>query len=277
MTLSVIIPTYNRAKYLPLALQSLVLQNYPQNEFEVIVIDDGSEPSIEPIITEYQTKLNLKFIKQTHGGVCRARNAGIKLAQSDVLVFFDDDAVADINWLQAVADTMKTEDLIVGRVKILKHPFWGYFAPHYDRGEILKPTDSLLEGNCAIKRAVFDKVGLFDENIEYGHEGQEFLNRTNQFYVLKYCPTMIIHHDYATSIFDYLKKQYKFGQQSAYLESKYGERKTTDTREKNALLESLPTGKKLAIKLVARLGYYVHSFGYWLSKNKYRKNIKDED
>lgn len=271
MTLSVIIPTYNRAKYLPLALQSLVLQTYPQTEFEVIVIDDGSEPSIEPIITTFKTKLDLKFINQEHGGVCRARNAGIKQAQSDVLVFFDDDAVADINWLQAVADTMNAEDLIVGRVKILKHPFWGYFAPHYDRGEIMKPTNSLLEGNCAIKRSVFDKVGLFDENIEYGHEGQEFLNRANKFYILKYCPSMVIYHDYATSLFDYLNKQYKFGDKAAYLENKYGENKTTAVKEKNALLEGLPAGKKLAIKLVARLGYYVHLLGYWLGKNKYRK------
>jgi glycosyltransferase involved in cell wall biosynthesis len=268
MLISVIIPTYNRLPFLPLALDSLAKQNFNLADFEVIVIDDGSKEDCQPIIDSFKTKLNLKFEKLNHGGVCRARNAGIKLAQSDILAFFDDDAIADPNWLKAINDTMQTEDLIVGRVKVLHHSFWGYFAPHYDRGETLKPTDSLLEGNCAIKRSVFDKVGLFDENIDYGHEGQEFLNRANQFFVLKYCPSMIIYHDYAFGLIDYLTKQFKFGEQSAYLESKYGQPKNPSTKEKNLQLESLPITKKITIKIIARLGHYFNLYGQWVGKNK---------
>ncbi len=270
MIVSVIIPTYNRIKYLPLALESLALQNFAKDEFEVIVIDDGSREDCQSVIDSFKDKLDLQLIKLNHGGVCKARNAGVKIAKSDILAFFDDDAVADPNWLQAIVESMKSENMLVGRVKPLNRPFWGYFAPHYDRGEAMKPANSLLEGNCAIKRSVFDKVGLFDENIDYGHEGQEFLNRAQKFFVLTYCPTMVIYHDYAFGLADYLGKQFKFGEKSAYLKIKNGENKIVGVKEKNEVLEKLPVMKKITIKLIARLGYFFHVWGFLSGQKKYK-------
>ena len=81
MRISVIIPTYNRPDYLPLALASLASQNFPQADFEVIVIDDGSKEDCQKIIDNFKQKINISLIKLNHSGVCRARNAGIKSAQ----------------------------------------------------------------------------------------------------------------------------------------------------------------------------------------------------
>lgn len=272
--ISVIIPTYNRVKYLSLALDSLVSQNFnfSKDNFEVIVVDDGSDEDYSQVIQAFESKLNLQFLRQGHGGVCKARNAGIAVANGEVLAFFDDDAVADSNWLMTIVEATTIEPLIVGRVKPLSKPFWNYFAPHYDRGEEMKPVyGSLLEGNCAIKREVFDRVGLFDEGIDYGHEGQEFLNRAQQFYILKYCPKMVIYHDYAFGLIDYLGKQHKFGEKSAYLESKNNNQSAIpQIKETNWALEQLPLVKKTIVKIVAKVGSLFHWWGFKMGKNKYK-------
>lgn len=266
--ISIIIPTHNREKYLIRALNSLANQNFSLDDFELVVVDDGSNNKTKDTIQKFNSQLNIKYIRQNHLGVSQARNLGIKKSRGEIIIFFDDDAIADKNWLKNISQIMKTEDVVTGRVKPIKNNIWQYFAPHYNQGN--KPIKSpvLLEGNCVIKRKVFEIVGRFDSNLDYGHEGEEFISRARQKYKIMYYPEMLIYHDYASGLINYFKKQIKFGEKTAYLKIKKSKLKKEEV--KNFKLNKLPFSKKIYIKIIAKIGSWFHKFGYLVGYFKYK-------
>lgn len=88
-TLSIIIPTYNNAYFLPDALDSVFAQNFPS--LEIIVIDDGSTDETQTILTEYSAQI--RYLYQTNAGSAVARNTGLQLARGKYIVFLDADDV----------------------------------------------------------------------------------------------------------------------------------------------------------------------------------------
>jgi glycosyltransferase involved in cell wall biosynthesis len=86
---SVIIPTYNYARFLPEALESA--QSQQGVDLEVIVVDDGSTDETQDVLSMYQSGLqgNLRVLHQDNQGLSAARNAGINLARGEFLVFLD--------------------------------------------------------------------------------------------------------------------------------------------------------------------------------------------
>jgi glycosyltransferase involved in cell wall biosynthesis len=90
---SVIIPTYNRLNRLEQVLKGLEQQNVPLEEFEVIVISDGSFDGTNEYLSTLTTPLHLKYICQSNMGPAMARNCGIAHATGDIILFIDDDVV----------------------------------------------------------------------------------------------------------------------------------------------------------------------------------------
>ena len=88
---SVIIPTYNRRELLGHTLNSLARQTLPRDEFEVIVVDDGSSDGTEDTVRGFHDRLRLRYFFQPDEGwrVAHARNVGIRNAGSDICVFID--------------------------------------------------------------------------------------------------------------------------------------------------------------------------------------------
>ena len=100
---SVIIPYYqtHRAE-LPMTLAALECQTYPRDMFEVIIVDDGSEP---PLSLPSSTALNIRVVRQERRGFgrARARNAGARAAEHDILLFLDSDMLVESDWIAAHA------------------------------------------------------------------------------------------------------------------------------------------------------------------------------
>lgn len=100
---SVIIPYYqtHRAE-LPMTLAALECQTYPRDMFEVIIVDDGSEP---PLFRPSSTALSIRVIHQERYGFgrARARNAGACAAAHDILLFLDSDMLVEKDWIAAHA------------------------------------------------------------------------------------------------------------------------------------------------------------------------------
>ncbi|MFH1657314.1 MAG: glycosyltransferase family 2 protein [bacterium] len=88
---SVIIPTYNREKLLPRAIQSVLSQTY--SNWELIVVDDGSTDNTKEIMEEFQRKdKRIKYIWQENfGGVSKPINTGLKASQGDYIALLEDD------------------------------------------------------------------------------------------------------------------------------------------------------------------------------------------
>src|SRR5688572_21390402 len=87
---SVIIPAYNYANYLPLTLDSILQQDYPN--IEIVIIDDGSTDNTREVVARYGPKV--RYVYQKNAGLSAARNTGIKAAKTDYLAFID----ADDEW-----------------------------------------------------------------------------------------------------------------------------------------------------------------------------------
>ena len=115
MLISIIIPTYNRKVSLLRLLDSLAHQTMDPNNFEVIVVDDGSPSSpLDNVTSTYS--FALEYIRQENKGATIARNNGAQRSHGQILVFVDDDVTISPNTLKALADacTKETRTIALG-------------------------------------------------------------------------------------------------------------------------------------------------------------------
>jgi glycosyltransferase involved in cell wall biosynthesis len=113
---SVIIPTYNRADLLGHTLDSLVRQDLPGSDFEVLVIDDGSTDRTAELVAGYHDRLHLRYFFQPDQGwrVAQARNVGISEASGAVSVFIDTGVLLHSGCLRAhLASHQQVEEPLV--------------------------------------------------------------------------------------------------------------------------------------------------------------------
>ncbi|MBZ0181898.1 MAG: glycosyltransferase [Melioribacteraceae bacterium] len=106
---SVIVPTYNRADEIIELLDSLEKQTINKNDFQVIIVDDGSTDNTNEVIRKFtgNNKINISFLKQDHKGPGEARNLGMEYAEGKYFLFIDSDCIADENWLKAYKNAVK--------------------------------------------------------------------------------------------------------------------------------------------------------------------------
>ncbi len=117
--LSVIIPTRNRSLQLQCALKSMLKQELSQEEFEVVVVDNGSTDNTHEVITGFENKLkNIRYIFEERPGLHNARHRGLYEAKSEILVFCDDDIEAFPTWLSTIKKSFFTPSIMLvgGRV-----------------------------------------------------------------------------------------------------------------------------------------------------------------
>jgi len=110
--ISVIIPTRNRANLLNDTLKSIVNQSISLSEFEIVVVDNGSNDKTAEIINKYKHQLtNLRTIFVPEPGLHNGRHEGMKAAKGDILVFADDDIEALPTWLQSICEAFKDPEV----------------------------------------------------------------------------------------------------------------------------------------------------------------------
>jgi glycosyltransferase involved in cell wall biosynthesis len=98
-TVSVIIPAYNSAKYLPQAIDSVLQQTY--NDYEIIIINDGSTDNTPEVIQPYLKLSAVRYFAQENLGVSAARNRGLQEARGEFIAFLDADDIYFPDKLQA--------------------------------------------------------------------------------------------------------------------------------------------------------------------------------
>ena len=103
--ISVVIPVYNTAKFLPQCLDSIVHQTF--SDFEAIIVDDGSTDNSIEIMREYAgCDSRFSIVQQENKGLSEARNAGIDVARGDWITFVDSDDMLAPNFLQSLFDAI---------------------------------------------------------------------------------------------------------------------------------------------------------------------------
>jgi glycosyltransferase involved in cell wall biosynthesis len=172
---SVIIPVLNDAGRLQICLQALAQQTYPQDCFEVIVVDNGSEPgqAIAPVVAHFS---NVTAAVEDFPSSFAARNRGILLAKGEVIAFTDADCIPAADWLeQGVQMLLQTPNcgLVAGRVDVFfKHPDRATPVELYERITAF-PQQDLIErqhyaatANVFTFKQVIDRVGGFEADLK---------------------------------------------------------------------------------------------------------------
>lgn len=117
MDLSIIIPIYNVEKYLQKCVDSLFCQDLPKEEYEVILVNDGSPDKCGEIADEYAAKYsNIRVIHQENRGLSVARNTGLAAATGEYIQFVDADDFLEPNILRTLIKQIKENDLEVLRI-----------------------------------------------------------------------------------------------------------------------------------------------------------------
>jgi len=97
---SVIVPTYNRLPILKKCLAAMEAQTLPLNDFEVIVIDDGSSDGTQEALQNYRTPFRFQYLRQINSGTGAARRNGVAHASGEYLLLMNDDTICDSDLLE---------------------------------------------------------------------------------------------------------------------------------------------------------------------------------
>jgi len=187
---SVIIPAYNYGRFLSETLDSVLRQSY--DDFECIIVDNGSTDNTSDIILPYLQDTRFKYIKQENLGVSVARNVGLKQAKGEYILFLDADDLIEKDKLKAsVSYLMKHKDcdLVYSNMRYFKseNPSQHFFCFDCDsntestwmkkiEGKGLNLIKDFIEGNIMVisspvfKKGLMKEIGVFDEDIHYNED-----------------------------------------------------------------------------------------------------------
>ncbi len=188
---SVVVPCWNGAARIGALLASLHDQTIGFHRMEVIVVDDGSSDDTAVVVEAFATRhplMNLYVIRQKNGGVNAARNAGVQRAIGRYVSLLDDDEEAPPNHLERVVDLLTEREEspgMGGPYRLIgESPFKTCASCSIGEAQLpiagRGPTERLLGGNMTIRRAVFDEVGPFDDEISGRGDETEWFARANR-------------------------------------------------------------------------------------------------
>ena len=188
--ISAIICTLNRADYLRKAITSLVDQTLPKEQYEIIVVDNGSTDNTRQVIREeFGYVSNLRYIYEPVLGLSQARNTGWKNARGEYVAYLDDDAVADQGWLGKIVEVFETVKPQPGCVGGKVEPIWEVPRPVWlsdnlalylailDYSEtpvVLDNPDYLVGASIAYPRHLLEMMGGFQTSL--GRRGKSLLS-----------------------------------------------------------------------------------------------------
>lgn len=122
MDISVVVPTFNRREIVKRAVESLFAQNFPAGQYEVIVVVDGSEDGTADALRGMKAPCRFRVVEQPNGGLAAARNSGARVAESDLLLFLDDDMLCVPELIEAHVEAHRNAPRTVGFGCILLSP-----------------------------------------------------------------------------------------------------------------------------------------------------------
>jgi glycosyltransferase involved in cell wall biosynthesis len=175
--------TYNRSRYLALALAGLQQQSLPAAQFEILVVDNCSTDDTRHVVDEFRQRLpNLRYVHEARPGLSHARNTAMREARGRYLAYLDDDAIPEPQWLHALlaafgAQAGQRVACVGGRID----PIWEVPRPDWlpdelldyltvvdwgSSGMALTPQRRYVAGaNAAFELAALRELGGFDRTL----------------------------------------------------------------------------------------------------------------
>ncbi|HSW49053.1 MAG TPA: glycosyltransferase family 2 protein [Bryobacteraceae bacterium] len=218
---SIVVPTYNRPRRLAGFLESLTRLDYRRDGFEVVLVDDGSEADLEPVAAAFRDRLNIVFLRQSHGGVARGRHAGATAARGKYLAFTDDDCMPSPGWLAELERTLEATPSCMagGRTEnalprnLFSTASQVLITYLYERFNA-DPRDALFfaGNNVAMPRDLYHRIGGLDVTWPMCGEDRDLCARwRSEAYPMIFAPQAVVHHAHDLDLRRFWKQHFNYG------------------------------------------------------------------
>ncbi len=275
--LSVVISTFNRLPLLLELLDALGRQTLPPEQFEVVVVDDGSRVPVEPVLAKRKDPYRLTVVTQANAGAAAARHAGVVKASGEVVVITDDDMLVPSDFL---AEHLAAHD--AGYTLVLGHMLpddSNHEKPLFDRFHIEqltrfaetyreKPTAvhgaMVCTGNVSFRREDYLRIGGFDRTLDRSEDrdlGLRLQKAGARLYFADKART--INRTDHTDLKVWMRRNYNYGICDARISHKHPER--LDANPWDFLFEVNPVSRPLLLAAVA-----APPVGFVLSRAAYK-------
>jgi|TARA_B110000908_G_scaffold171827_1_gene236087 glycosyltransferase involved in cell wall biosynthesis len=229
---SIIIPVYNRPNEIDELLHSLVLQSF-QKEFEIVIIEDGSNQKSDLIIEKYQEKLSIKYFFKENSGASASRNFGMQNATGNYFIILDSDVLVPAHYL---------EELEKGLLENYTDAFGGADAAHSSFTFLQKAinysmTSFLTTGgirgkknsvgkfqprsfNMGLSKISFEKTRGFSDML-YGEDIDLTFRLWENGFETQFIEEAFVYHKRRSTISRFFKQTFNFGAARPILNKKH--------------------------------------------------------
>jgi glycosyltransferase involved in cell wall biosynthesis len=218
LPVSIVICTYNRAGLLRSAAESVLTQEFSQECYELIIVDNASTDETREIAEQLSARRkNVRYIFEEKQGLSRARNRGWREARGEYVIFIDDECILPSGYLEVAFRIIQQHnpDIFGGLIKA----FYDFTKPHWVKDEyfsffldritgILSHDEYVFGGNMGIRRATLDRLGGF--NIYLGMKGNELAFSEEielQLRAIESIPGLEIYYDSNLWLYHHIRKE----------------------------------------------------------------------
>ena len=196
---SVVVPVYNAQRTLETCLSSLCDQTLPRDQYEIVVVDDGSTDRSPEIARQYR----VRQLVQANQGPAVARNAGARIATGEVVLFTDSDCVPTKNWIEEMVRPFDDPSVVgvAGVYRTTQRSLAARFSQteFEDRYRLMSrgtAIDFLATYSAGLRRSVFQESGGFDHRFPVANnEDTELSYRLSQAgHRMVFNPAAIVYH-----------------------------------------------------------------------------------
>ncbi len=200
---SIVIPAYNESENIEVCTNSLKNQNFPSEDYEIIVVDNNSKDNTLDIVKNLDVIHTVEYKR----GPAATKNAGILLAKGNIIAFIDGDCIATKDWLKNIVSGFDKPDVgcVAGGIITMEDDNLSHMERFLIKKGYLSQAQHIehqflpfaATANAAYRKEVFDKIGLFDEKLFVGEDAdlswrmQLFTN-----YKIKYISDAAVFHPY---------------------------------------------------------------------------------
>ena len=269
--ISVIVPFYNTGHLIEQCIRALLNQEYPEERYEIIFINNNSTDSSADIIRRYP---RIKLISEPKHGAYAARNRGIEAASGGIIAFTDSDCAASADWLSEIDRAMSdpATGIVIGNNQFAKE---GYLLSMLEDYEYEKNnyvfTSSVKEiyygytRNMAARKRLFDEMGLFLEKAR-GSDVIFIHNCIDRYSIdiVRSCPGIKVRHLEIDALGKYFRKMFIYGKSSSNYRRIVTARPLSNRERLQIFSRVLRRKKYSPLKTISFLFLLLTAYSYWV-------------
>lgn len=209
---SVIIPTYHDWKRLQLCLYALSKQTYPQENFEILVVNNDPEDKAPDNLLLPE---NCTLLEEEKPGSYAARNKALSVAKGEIYAFTDSDCQPQSDWIEVAVDFFSERpecDRIGGKIELIMSgdkPTWSEIyekAFAFRQKEFVKVQGMAATGNMVAKKMAFDSTGLFNDGLMSGGDAEWGVRADNKGFKIAFVDSCVVWHPTRSKLSELVQK-----------------------------------------------------------------------